>query len=194
MPFLGGYVSLLEGILVAKWLIWSPKFNRSSMFPPPKTMSQNNVMYRVPNHLIQSSNQDCIVGIYCRMSSASPCFNSLLSWLIKTTQSVLFVWGSHFEYATSINSSTTPLNSIDKGLDIEDFNQFHRETRWMFNPPKMSSWRYLHIDPGGKILWILVTNPVNTSLTLLETNIAGWKIHHFDGIYQDFDEIFMANC
>ena len=23
--------------------------------------------------------------------------------------------------------------------------------------------------------------------TLPETNIAGWKIHHFDGFYQDFD-------
>ena len=26
--------------------------------------------------------------------------------------------------------------------------------------------------------------------TLPETNIAGWNIHHFDGIYQDFDGDF----
>ena len=150
-------------------------------------------MYRVPNHLIQSSNQDCIVGIYCRMSSASHASTACYHGWSKPP-SLFFSFGGPILSMQQAYSSTTPLNSREKGLDIGDFNQFHRETRWMFNPPKMSSWRYLHIDPGGKILWILVTNPVNTSLTLLETNIAGWKIHHFDGIYQDFDEIFMANC
>ena len=28
------------------------------------------------------------------------------------------------------------------------------------------------------------------SITLPKTNIAGWKIHHFDGIFQDFDGDF----
>ena len=43
-----------------------------------------------------------------------------------------------------------------------------------------------NLGPGYKIKQFQVFSiPFPASDTLPETNIAGWKIHHFDGIYQD---------
>ena len=45
---------------------------------------------------------------------------------------------------------------------------------------------------GEFSLWYFIGVWIGGRGTLPETNIAGWKIHHCDGIYQDFDGDFQG--